>query len=92
VNGQDEPSSTRWWERAGLAVSAVGCSAIAVQAWHEWHTPQASTMAWTHLFTYQGLFVFWFLYGLRFGRAAIAIGNAVAALLQLGLILIILGK
>ena len=49
-------------------------------------------MAWTHLLTYQGLFVFWFLYGLRFKRTAIAIGNAVAALLQLGLILIVLGK
>lgn len=84
--------STRWWERAGLAVSAVGCAAIAVQAWHEWHTPQASTMAWTHLLTYQGLFIFWLLYGLRFGRIAITIGNGVAALLQLGLILIVLGK
>ncbi len=85
-------ASTVWWERAGLAVSAVGCTAIAVQAWHEWHTPQASTMAWTHLLTYQGLFVFWLFYGLRFKRSAIAIGNGVAALLQAGLIANVVAK
>ena len=78
-----------WFERTGLFMSVLGCAAIGAQVTREWTDGHASTLSWTFLLSSLTLYVFWTLYGLRFSRPAIWIGNVVAAALQVSLMAIV---
>lgn len=80
------------FERLGALIAAVGCLAIAAQCVSEWRTPGPGSLSPVHVVGYLVLFGFWVLYGLRFRRPAIWIGNLVAVALQGTLLAIWLGK
>lgn len=80
------------FERLGTLIAAVGCLAILAQCLSEWRTPGPGSLSPVHLGGYLGLFAFWTLYGLRFRRPAIWIGNLAAVVLQAALLAIWLGK
>lgn len=75
-------------ERLGTFIAVVGCVAIAAQCLSEWRTPGPGSLSPVHVVGYLIIFGFWVLYGLRFRRPAIWIGNLVAVALQ-GLLLAI---
>lgn len=80
------------FERFGTLIAGVGCLAIAAQCVSEWRTPGPGSLSPVHVVGYLVLFGFWVLYGLRFRRPAIWIGNLVAVALQGTLLAIWLGK
>lgn len=71
------------WDRCGVLFGVVGCSTIGYQVWHEWRTPGPSTVSPWFIAGFFSVYLFWFLYGLRFRRPAIWVSNALAVVLQL---------
>ena len=80
----------RHFEMAGVGISFVGPSLIALQIRAEWVSTTPSTLSLGYLFGFLFIFTFWFLYGLRFKRTAIWFGNALGIILQIILIGIVL--
>ncbi|MDM8557368.1 hypothetical protein [Candidatus Parabeggiatoa sp. HSG14] len=80
------------WETAGTGFGMIACIAISVQLYHEWITPTASTLSWFHLIGFIIVFLFWFLYGIRFNHIGVWFPNAVAFFLQFSLLLYVLYK
>jgi uncharacterized protein with PQ loop repeat len=71
------------WERLGVVMGLLACSAIASQLLHELASPTPSSLSWPFLLGFAFVYVFWFLYGLRFRLVAIWLSNGIAAVLQL---------
>jgi uncharacterized protein with PQ loop repeat len=71
------------WERLGVAMGLLACSAIASQLVHELSSRTPSSLSWPFLLGFAFVYAFWFLYGLRFGLVAIWLSNGIAAVLQL---------
>ncbi len=80
------------WENLGIAVGAIACSSLVLQVVHEWQTPDPSTVSMWFLVGFFLVYVFWFLYGVRFRRRGIWLPNAVAAVLQLVLAIVVFSK
>jgi hypothetical protein len=76
-----------WFERAGTAMAAVAWIAISLQLHAEWLRHGPSSLSIGNLLGYLAVYVFWFLYGLRFARTAVWVGNLVAAVLQFALLM-----
>lgn len=82
----------RTWEMLGILFGCVGAASIGYQILHEWQTPGASSVSLWFLAGFLSIYVFWFLYGVRFGRVGIWLPNAVAAVLQVVLGAVVLTK
>ena len=80
------------WENLGIAFGALGCTSIVLQIVHEWRTPGPSTVSVWFLVGFLLVYVFWFLYGLRFKRRGIWLPNGVAAVLQLVFAVVVMSK
>jgi hypothetical protein len=71
------------WDRCGIGFGAVGAATIAWQVWYEWRQPGPSTVSMWFVGGFFSVYLFWFLYGLRFRRPGIYLSNGAAVLLQL---------
>jgi hypothetical protein len=81
-----------WWEHAGTVVSGVAWLSVAAQFCAEWRARGPSSLSAVNVFGFLLVFLFWTLYGLRFRRRAILVGNLVACVLQSALITVWLIK
>jgi len=80
----------RLFEVAGTVAGLSAVSLIAVQIVAELSSNAPSTMSVWYVAGFLLIFVFWTLYGVRFGRSALWLTNGLAALLQTVLLIIIL--
>lgn len=81
-----------WFEACGASVAGLAWVAIGAQISHEWATAGPSQLAALNVGGFLLNFAFWTLYGLRFDRPAVWIGNIVAVLLQTILLVLIWHK
>ena len=84
--------SERVWEKLGVTFGAVACATIGHQVVHEWRTPGPSSVSLWFVGGFFVIYLFWFLYGVRFSRLAIWLPNALAAAMQLAFAAVILAK
>jgi uncharacterized protein with PQ loop repeat len=84
--------SDKTWDNLGVAFGFIACSAIARQVVHEWRIPERSSVSLWFVVGFLLVYLFWFLYGLRFARRGIWLPNAIAAGLQIVFALIIVAK
>ena len=80
------------WDNLGVLVGVLACGTIGYQVWHEWRTPAPSSVSIWFVVGFLFVYLFWFLYGARFGRRGIWLPNAVAAVLQVLFAAAVLGK
>ena len=74
--------SDRTWDNLGVLVGVLACGTIGYQVRHEWRTSAPSSVSIWFVAGFLFVYLFWFLYGVRFGRRGIWLPNAVAAVLQ----------
>ena len=84
--------SEAWWEHAGTLISGVAWVSVSAQFCVEWRSKGPSSLSPVNVFGFLLVFLFWTLYGLRFRRRAIFLGNLVAGILQAALIAVWLLK
>jgi uncharacterized protein with PQ loop repeat len=84
--------SERAWENLGLLFGGVAVATIGHQVIHEWRTPGPSSVSIWFVVGFLGIYLFWFLYGLRFRRRGIWLPNALAAILYTVFALVLLWK
>ncbi len=82
----------RFWEFLGTLVALVACVSIAAQVMAEYASPKVSSLSMTNLVGFAIVYIFWAFYGWNYQRAAVWIGNTVAAILQMLLLGICLWK
>lgn len=69
------------WDFAGILFGMVGCIALANQIYYELQQV-TSSLSTAFVGSFFFIYLFWFLYGLRFKRPAIIITNSISLLLQ----------
>lgn len=81
------------WENTGIAIGAIACTTLVHQILHEWRTPGASSVSLWFVAGFLLVYLFWFFYGVRYARRGIWLPNAVAAVLQtvLGVVIVLKG-
>lgn len=84
--------SDRAWDNLGVLVGVVACGTIGYQVFHEWRTTAPSSVSIWFVVGFLFVYLFWFLYGVRFGRRGIWLPNAVAGFLQVLFAAAILAK
>jgi uncharacterized protein with PQ loop repeat len=84
--------SERRWDNLGVSFGCLACAAIAHQVLQEWRTPPPSSVSMWFVGGFFFIYLFWFLYGVRFGRRGIWLPNAIATVLQALFALVILTK
>jgi hypothetical protein len=82
----------RAWERLGISFGAVACATIGHQVLHEWRTPGPSTVSLGFVGGFFLIYLFWFLYGVRFRRLGIWLPNALACVMYLVYVALVLAK
>jgi len=80
----------KYFEIAGIGIGFIGPVVICMQIHAEWFRTTPSTLSMGFLIGYLVIFVFWFLYGMRFARVAVWFGNALGIILQSILIALVL--
>lgn len=80
------------FEVLGTLVGLAACFVIALQVAKEWRDPKPSTLAITYVLGWALIFVFWLLYGIRIRAFAMWFTNAIAASLQMALLVVVLRK
>jgi len=84
------PEST--FEAIGVCVGFVGPVLITLQLHAEWVNKAPSSLSPGYLTGFLMVYLFWFLYGLRFRRIALWLGNLMGVVLQALLIALALFK
>ena len=84
--------SDKAWDNSGVLVGVLACGTIGYQVIHEWRTTAPSSVSIWFVAGFLFVYVFWFLYGVRFGRRGIWLPNAVAAVLQVLFAVAVLAK
>jgi uncharacterized protein with PQ loop repeat len=80
------------WDNLGVLVGCLACGTIGYQVAHEWRTSAPSSVSIWFVVGFLFVYLFWFLYGVRFHRRGIWLPNAVAAILQVLFAVAILTK
>ena len=82
--------SEKTFEATGVCIGFVGPVLIVLQLHAEWINKAHSSLSPGYLAGFLLVYLFWFLYGLRFRRLAVWLGNLMGVVLQallLGLVL-----
>lgn len=82
----------RHFEAAGVCIGFTGPVLIGFQIQAECASAAPSTLSPAYLAGFLVIYLFWFAYGLRFGRLAVWFGNLLAVALQSLLLALVLGK
>lgn len=80
------------FEAAGVCVGFVGPVLIVLQIHAEWVSKLPSSLTPGYLAGFLLIYLFWFLYGVRFRRLAVWLGNLIGVVLQALLLGIVLLK
>jgi hypothetical protein len=80
------------WDNLGILVGCLAAGTIVLQILHEWQTAGRSSVSLGFVGGFFLVYLFWFLYGVRFQRRGIWLPNAVAAVLQIVFAAVILLK
>jgi hypothetical protein len=80
------------FEAAGVCISFIGPVLIALQLHAEWINKAPSSLSPGYLAGFLLIYFFWFLYGLRFRRIAVWLGNLMGVVLQALLLVLALFK
>ena len=80
------------WDNLRVLFGGLGCATTGHQILHEWRTPAPSSVSIWFVVGFLFIYVFWFLYGVRFSRRGIWLPNALAACLQVPFAVITLTK
>ena len=91
ANG-DSVMSDALWDNLGVGFGCFACAAIAYQVLQEWRTPPPSSVSLGFVGGFFFIYLFWFFYGVRFGRRGIWLPNAIAIVLQVMFAVVILTK
>lgn len=76
----------------GTIIGLLTCGVIFFQFVKECRDPRPSSMGLTYIAGWLVVFVFWLMYGIRFGAIAIWLTNSIAAMIQIGLLICVLRK
>jgi hypothetical protein len=82
----------KFFEMAGVCIGFVGPVLILSQIRAELVTSTPSSLSPVYLAGFLMIYGFWFLYGFRFRRLAVWLGNLIGVILQIGLLVIVLIK
>ena len=82
----------KYFEVAGVCIGFVGPVLILTQIRAELISATPSSLSPVYLGGFLALYCFWFLYGFRFRRLAVWLGNLIGVILQIGLLVIVLIK
>ncbi len=80
------------FEIAGILAGLLASVSICSQAYAEYYSNTASTISPFYALGFLFIFIFWTIYGIKFGRMAIWITNGIAANMQALLLVIIMLK
>ena len=83
---------TSYFETAGLIVGLGANVVISLQVYKEFKSDLKSSLSLGYVIGWWLIFVFWFLYGLRFDAIAITISNGLATIIQTALIFVVVKK
>jgi uncharacterized protein with PQ loop repeat len=83
---------TSYFETAGLIVGLGANVVISLQVFKEFKSDQKSSLSLGYVVGWWLIFIFWFLYGLRFDALAITISNGLALIIQSILIFAVVQK
>ena len=78
-----------FFENAGLIVGLGANIVIGFQVFKEYKSTQPSSLSLAYVGGWWLIFVFWFLYGVRFDAMAITLSNALAAIIQTILFIVV---
>ncbi|MBL0023864.1 MAG: hypothetical protein IPO98_02100 [Saprospiraceae bacterium] len=70
------------FETAGFIVGLGANVVIAIQVYKEYKSTQPSSLSLGYVVGWGLIFLFWFLYGVRFDALAITVSNALAFIIQ----------
>lgn len=80
------------YETMGTLIGFAASAFIIVQIIAEWKTEIKSSMSPIFILGFLFVYIFWFLYGVKFKRIALWLTNLVASALQLVLFVVVLLK
>lgn len=80
------------YEALGTAFGLLASVSIAAQVYAEITSKQPSTVSVLYIVGFLIIFLFWTLYGLRFGRPALWVTNGIATAVQTVLLVVVLSK
>lgn len=83
---------TSYFETAGLIVGIGANVVISLQVYKEFKSKQKSSLSLGYVIGWWLIFIFWFLYGIRFDALAIIISNSLATVIQTILIFVVVKK
>jgi hypothetical protein len=78
------------FEGAGVCIGFIGPALIMAQIRAEWVSTTPSSLSPIYLAGFLVIYCFWFLYGFRFRRLAVWLGNLIGVVLQICLLAIVL--
>jgi hypothetical protein len=78
----------KYWEGTGLLVGFSASVFISAQIMKELTNPGSTSLSFFYVFGFLLIYLFWFLYGVRYKRIAIWLSNAFASILQIILLII----
>ncbi len=84
--------SPNFFETSGLIVGISANVIIGIQVYKEYKSAQVSSLSLGYVTGWLFIFIFWFLYGIRFDAKAITISNALAASIQSLLLVVVIRK
>jgi uncharacterized protein with PQ loop repeat len=79
----------KYFEWIGVGVGFIGPALIAIQIHAEWQSQTPSSLSPAYLAGFLLVYLFWFLYGVRFNRFAVWFGNALGLVLQAVLLILV---
>ena len=80
------------WDNLGVLIGGLACATIGHQVLYEWRAQAPSSVSIWFVGGFLVIYLFWFLYGVRFNRRGIWLPNAIAAILQVLFAAVILTK
>lgn len=80
------------FETFGVIFGFCGCLVIAIQVYKEYRSKIPSSLSMGFLIGWIFIYLFWALYGLRFGTLALWLSNCIAVIIQTTLLVIVLRK
>lgn len=80
------------FETIGVIFGFGACFVIAIQVYKEYRSNTPSTLSLGFLIGWIFIYLFWGLYGVRFGAMALWLTNGIAVIVQTALLVIVLKK
>lgn len=80
------------FEITGLLIVFFVCFITAIQIVKEYNSKQISSLSLGYVIGWVFVYLFWFIYGIRFQTIALWVTNGLALILQIGLCIVVFRK